>query len=275
MLKIIGPCWYNKIEWNGKIIHNFGDVHDKKTKCVYTNGILFQDWLDRFIKEKKQIVDVFFELPPPIKTQTIYDLENIQESYIRDILVFFKPCVTLTLQKSVLKRQDECNYPNARFHMIDIRNRLLYKKMSIEESTNTLYQMLSTKDLMNDIKKRIKDLLKNMNDKSVVKFVDKKLKELFEVSINNPDDNFYMKQKRIALFMDLFMLIRICRNYDTGKRKDFENSPVTLAVCYAGFEHSKSISLLFEELGATVSKPVFRLNHKNKLLQCVNLESNF
>lgn len=274
-MKIIGPCWYNFIKYKDKIIHNFGDIHNKKTPCK-GEGILFQDWLDQFIEtHKSEIVDVFFELPLPKKTKPyILDLKKSTNSYMKDTILYFLYCVTLINKK----RHDMCKYKNARFHMTDFRNNLLYDSvkapnLNVENFVIALYYFLSfSKSKRDEIKEIFNNLCKNV-EKEVKDLVDLEISTLFELLAKEPNAEFDIKIARLALLMDLFLLIRICRTYSTQKRSDFNNESVSLAVSYTGVEHAKNLSLLFTKLGAEVSPPISRTDGKTgNLLQCVNLK---
>ena len=269
---IIGPVWYNRIEYKGKIIHNFGDVHDKNTPCK--EGIKFHEWLDKFIREQ-DLVDIFFELPPPKKLSPYrFPVEAIPDSYLRDTFNFFLPCITRLGERGEKSIRDKC-YPNARFHMIDIRRRLLPNgyELTADEATNELYHLIYSIEKKTEIIELFQRSFAYL-DEDEHTFISSQLEELFSTITTDVTDEppLIIKISRLALLMDLFTIIRICRRYDTTKRTDFNNKSVHTAVLYTGIYHAQSISSLFEKMGATVTSPKFHINRQSSTyLQCIRL----
>jgi hypothetical protein len=134
---------------NQKMIHLFGDFHDKehlcpssdlcatkqsesKQNCYTIEFFLVQ--LFNEIKEKNQVADFFLEVPYHLDNKEYIDEKNEKDSLLEDIYRKFKPCFQ--------KDKSKCSYnPNIRMHYTDLRIAFQDKK-TLQQLEKSSYGLL-------------------------------------------------------------------------------------------------------------------------------------
>ena len=139
-----------------KHIYLFGDEHVRNSTCLSRDGEHIVDFIsDQILQNQDKIIDVYIEAPfrNPL-TQNRNYLEDMQREF-RDCLL-----------------QNNCiNFPNARFHYVDIRQGNIESasfKILIEMYFNLLYEF-ENMEFQNGGDKKLYEILEKYKEIPVVK----------------------------------------------------------------------------------------------------------
>ena len=246
IVEVSGPISYSRIEYQDKIIHNFGDVHVKSTKCK-DSLITLRDIIDTTVKEyKDDIIDIFIESGG---STAPVDLVK-GDSHLSDLIFYFDECYET--------RTVKCNskYPNVRFHTIDLREIMstFLRSYGLTYAKSRLYikQMYRDSDDIYGLHTHIRNILNNqyqhIKDKSIVD----QLEMMYLYVIKTGPLIKDHERMNIDGLMDIYLLARLLRTYDTSKRQSFRNENVTKAIIYSGRYHSYNYDNFFKSIGGKI-----------------------
>jgi hypothetical protein len=193
---------------NQKMIHLFGDFHDKLHLCPSTDHcaenksdekekdcytiIFFLEQLFDEIKSKNQTADFFLEVSYHLD-QKEYIEENNQNSLLEDIYQKFKPCFQ--------KDKSKCSYnPNVRMHYTDLRI-AFQDKQTLKNLEKSSYGLLGPY-LWNQISQWIQSIAGFLNEDNTISLEQINRKTILLTILFNPVLQRYPKIIEIMLASD-------------------------------------------------------------------------
>jgi hypothetical protein len=130
-----------------KVLYLFSDVHvsvENQTKCPELRSIDFKKYLaDTFDSITDKPVDFFFEIHPTSLVESKKYINPYKEKYIWDVTELFKS--SFEFDPKVNKISKSTEFPNVRFHYIDVRAYILREANKLLQTTqNYISQMRIT-----------------------------------------------------------------------------------------------------------------------------------
>lgn len=111
---LLGPVsMYELQNENGVKIYLFGDIHKKLNDCSDKNFITISELIkNTIVSNPDKIIDIFLEAEYLHKDKKNI-LDSYLECYLKDVIYDYKNCLQID--------KKECEFPNARFHYVDVR----------------------------------------------------------------------------------------------------------------------------------------------------------
>ena len=238
VIHIQGPCFYSYInvlnEDYKQYIHNFGDIHARYDTCK-KEELSFSDLIKNTILQKQSSlkIDIFLELFP-----SKFFLRK--DNYMGDFFNIFKNCIILDIDGDVIHRPESCEYPNAQFHLCDIR--WLFGELDDKDCLLTYKNDANMKNTINRLLEKQR--------RYMFPHVQSKWDEMYLEFRNQVEAYNKPSVEIMSLLLDLYTISRMCRVYKNSYPKN--------CIIYTGVNHSENIMKFFSELSNTyVSEPYF------------------
>ena len=242
--KVNGPISYTRVDYKGKIIHLFGDRHDKKTKCVY-DFIDLSELIANTLRNYTDIaIDIFFEIG-----KYGFDKYRFDKSYLYDTIDFFneKNCIDRLVNL-------KCEFFNARFHNIDLRLQI-FDEFFKEGYSGKISDILQDSQIIKYLLKMFDKLIKKISDQGIIKLLEFKIKNIY---IRFSKNELTLEDEILVELLDIYLILILFRE---------DKYTVNYSIIYLGEYHIQNIISFFKELGVTTD--IFNKNVDEKLPQCI------
>ena len=281
------------------IFYLFGDYHGYKSSCGDITK--FHTWIRDTIINSPVFIDVYVETPYSYKDYASVKEVDLQDSYIREFVSYFKRCFEHS------KTSEACL--TSRFHYTDVRrifetelHRFIYNldlfdifSKDAEYAEDAEY----IKDIAEDIKifneyinslvdinsiihQRIRKQFDAIEDPHVRMFLPKMFESCIKIqkqkirplSLHKPNFDDVMKVNRAIndygmCLMDYYIIARSFRSY---KKKDSYSGPSLNNIIYAGNKHIENYTNILWNLGFSIDNNVTNEDdHPNR--QCLDISS--
>ena len=292
---VSGPVRYDKIIYQDKVIHNFGDVHNYNYSCEDKKSITMEKLLDATIAHHPdEIIDIFFEHGPlnvPDDGQSyVYHSTN----YMSQLFSHYHLCFLNKNGKTGVHRTKACDekYPNVRFHVIDFRQFIIqFLKTKTharydEYIMNMYYYGVDSVNLHEYIRIMFNNQYRAIEDKSIIIKLEKMYTDMIHKIQSIPFPKLFSNFSAYSTFilmtlMDIYLLARMFRRYDSDSPK-FKNATPQKIIIYSGMFHTHTYTEFLKEIGGEVvmhsgSYEFFTFDtclsyiDTNALIQCISI----
>jgi hypothetical protein len=195
-----------------KVLYLFSDVHvsvENQTKCPELRSIDFKKYLaDTFDSITDKPVDFFFEIHPTSLVESKKYINPYKEKYIWDVTELFKS--SFEFDPKVNKISKSTEFPNVRFHYIDVRAYILREANKLLQTTqNYISQMRITnqfnipllKDAVIIISSHVNNLHEHLYSKNKLKTTTEDVLPTVPTSVDAlskyTDDHFLKVSKQV------------------------------------------------------------------------------
>lgn len=285
---VIGPHVVFKYNIGERTIILFGEHHRSHSRSILnddmtkSNSILFSGFIKSLVEEKRHdLFDIMFE---SMFFNNVGDV-GYSESIAIDILVmdFFK-CIFESYR-------EECNYPNARFHYIDYRNKpRMQTAISKITTLITRYNQYRDASLLKRIENkllyildsdRIQKQFNNIQDKRVRDSLLAFFEENIKSGILNLDMSILLESDEgiasvfmriTGLILDMYALPRILRSFSIGKENKQFKGTSKYVIYYTGSNHTNLLVEFFQRIGI---QPTYISENDGTLKSYVNVKDLF
>ena len=259
---VSGPTRYDKIIYQDKVIHNIGDSHRYYDSCADEKTITVEELLDATITHHPdEIIDIFFEYGSQHVLQTEEEYGPIN-SYISQLFYHYNLCFVNKNGKTGVHRTKECDekYPNVRFHVIDFRQFIIqFLKTKTharydEYIMNMYYYGVDSVNLHEYIRTMFNNQYRAIEDESVIIKLEKMYTDMIHKIQSIPFEelhNNYNYTSILATLMDIYLLARMFRRYDSDSPK-FKNATPQKIIIYSGLAHTHIYNEFLKEIGGEV-----------------------